>query len=98
MTTTEAPMMQGVQNPEIMFRSAPLPATMRFRLLELGYAPHAAKLLVSGLPIVYSQGGLVVEYPEGRRIQVRRHEVYDASGAFQRYRYEIVRELPAAAR
>lgn len=54
---TASPMMQGVQNPEIMYRSDPLPEAMRPRLRDLSYAPHAAELLMKGLPIVYSEGG-----------------------------------------
>lgn len=99
--TTSRPrnaMMQGVQNPEIMYRSDPLPEAMRTRLHALGYAPHAADLLIKGLPIVYSEDGLVVEYPEGHRIRVQRHEVYDHLGEFQRYRYVITEHLPPAPR
>ena len=99
--TTSRPrnaMMQGVQNPEIMYRSDLLPEAMRTRLQVLGYAPHATELLMKGLPIVYSEDGLVVEYPEGHRIRVERHEVYDLAGEFQRYRYEITEHLPPAPR
>lgn len=99
--TTSRPrdaMMQGVQNPEIMYRSDPLPEVMRARLQALGYAPHVTELLMKGLPIVYSEDGLVVEYPEGHRIRVQRHEVYDHVGEFQRYRYEITEHLPPAPR
>lgn len=85
-----APMMQGVQNPEIMYRSDPLPEHTRTRLRALGYAPHATELLMKGLPIVYSEGGLIVEYPSGKRVKVQRHKEYDAGGEFRRYRYEIV--------
>ena len=95
---TTAPMMQGVQNSEIMYRSDPLPQAMRPRLRELGYAPHATELLMKGLPIVYSENGLVVEYPTGKRIQVQRHKEYDAGGEFRRYRYEVVQDLPPARR
>ena len=98
MITQTAPMMQGVQNPDMMYRSAPPPAELRPRLLALGYAPEAVRLLMDGLPIVYEEGGLVVEYPAGNRIQVRRSKVYDASGEFQRYAYQLVRTLPAAPR
>jgi len=98
MTTLKNPMMQGVQNPEIMYRSAPLPGEMQARLRELGYAPHATKLLMDGLPIVYSEGGLVVEYPDGRRIKVKRHKQYDEQGEFQRYRYEVIEHLAPAIR
>lgn len=99
--TTSRPrnaMMQGVQNPEIMYRSDPLPDAMRARLQASGYAPHATELLMKGLPIVYSEEGLVVEYPDGQRIRVRRHEVYDAAGEFQRYRYEVTEQLSPARR
>ena len=99
--TTSRPqnaMMQGVQNPEIMYLSDPLPDTMRARLQASGYAPHATELLMKGLPIVYSEDGLVVEYPDGQRIRVRRHEVYDAVGEFERYRYEVTEHLLPALR
>lgn len=89
------PMMQGVQHPEIMYRSAPLPEPMRARLRELGYAPVATELLMEGLPIV--EGG-VVEYPDGRRIRVQQDKVYDPQGEFQRSRYRVVEELPSAER
>ena len=91
-------MMQGVQNPEIIYRGPALPETMRARLRELGYAPVAADLLMKGLPIVYSEGGLIVEYPGGQRIRVERHDVLDAEGIFQRYRYEVMETLSPAAR
>ena len=91
-------MMQGVQNPDIIYRSEPLPEFMRARLWALGYAPHATELLMKGLPIVYSEDGLVVEYPSGKRIRVQRHDVYDASGEFTRYRYEITDHLAPEAR
>jgi len=92
------PMMQGVQNPEIMYRSDPLPEEMRARLRELGYAPEVTRLLMEGLPIVYSDHGTVVEYPDGRRIEVQQYKVYDDQGEFQRYRYRILGERPRAAR
>ncbi|BDP40819.1 hypothetical protein DAETH_07880 [Deinococcus aetherius] len=94
---TTAPMMQGVQNPKIMYRSDPLPDAMRERLRAPGYAPHATDLLMKRLPVVYSEGGLIVEYPNGRRIKVKRHKEYDEAGTFRRYRYEVVEELPPAA-
>lgn len=96
---TAQPMMQGVQNPELMFRSPALPEPLRARLLELGYAPGAVSLLMDGLPIVYTeQHHLVIEYPDGRRVQVERYNDYDGGGAFQRYRYRIIRRLAPAAR
>ena len=88
-------MMQGVQHPEIMYRSAPLPEPMRARLRELGYPPVATELLMDGLPIV--EGG-VVEYPDGRRIQVQQDKVYDPQGEFKRYRYRVVVEPAPAER
>lgn len=88
-------MMQGVQHPEIMSRSAPLPEPMRACLRELGYAPVATELLMEGLPIV--EGG-VVESPDRRRIRVRQDKVYDPQGEFQRSRYRVVEELPSAER
>jgi hypothetical protein len=45
-----------------------------------GYAPQATEPLMEGRPIVYSEGGLVVEYPDGHHLRVRRHERYDAQG------------------
>lgn len=92
-------MQQGVQNPELMYRSDALPAEMRVRLEQLGYAPHAAELLMSGLPLVYTDSGrLVVEYPGGRRLQVERFDEYDAAGSFVRYRYRVLQELHPARR
>jgi hypothetical protein len=55
-------------------------------------------LLMGGLPIVYSEDGLVVEYPTGQRVKVRRHKQYDAQGEFQRYWYQVVESLSPAAR
>lgn len=91
-------MMQGVQNPEIIYRSAALPEPMRERLRELGYAPFVTELLMNGLPIVYSEDGLVVEYPDGHRIHAERHDGLDDSGVFRWYRYEVVERLNPAAR
>jgi len=96
---TANPMMQEVQNPELMYRGPALPAGMRQRLLELGYAPHATSLLTSGLPLVYSEDdALVIEYPDGHRLQVERQSEYGPDGAFERYRYVVIRALPSAAR
>lgn len=91
-------MLLPVQNPEIMYRSEALPEDMRLRLRQLGYAPHVTELLMGGLPIVYSEDGLVVEYPTGQRVKVRRHKQYDAQGEFQRYWYQVVESLSPAAR
>lgn len=99
--STPFSMQQGVQNPELMYRSPALPGEMRPRLRELGYAPHATELLMQGLPIVYSQKPylLIVEYPDGRRLHVERRKVYDpSSGAFQRYQYDILETLEPAPR
>ena len=71
---------------------------MRPRLRELDYAPQATELLMNGLPIVYSEGGLVIEYPDGHRVRVRRHKRYDEQGAFQRYTYEVTEPQPSAPR
>ena len=47
MTTTRPrdAMMQPVQNPELMYRSDPLPAPMRLRLRALNYAHHVTEQL-----------------------------------------------------
>ena len=88
-----------VQNAHIMYRSEPLPETMRATLLLLNYAPHAAELLMAGLPITYAEHGQqVVEYPDGRRIAVKRRKVYDERGEFSRYEFDILGELAPAER
>lgn len=95
---TKNSMLLPVQNPELMYRSEALPEDMRPRLHQLGYAPHVTELLMGGLPIVYSEDGLVVEYPTGQRVKVKQHKQYDAQGEFQRYRYEVVESLSPAVR
>lgn len=96
---TAHPMMQEVQNPELMYQGPALLADMRERLLRLGYAPHATGLLMAGLPLVYSEDdALVIEYPDGHRLQVERLSDYEVDGTFRRYRYEVIRALPPAAR
>lgn len=88
-----------VQNPHTMFRGDPLPEAMRVKLMLLNYAPHVTDLLMQGLPITYGERGQqVVEYPSGRRIAVKRREVYDAEGEFQRFEFDILEELVPAAR
>lgn len=99
MSTAKDPMNAPVQNPHIMYRSDPLPEQMRDRLRELGYAPHLTELLMKGLPITYDrQGKTIVEYPDGRRIWVDYEKIYDDSGVFQRYQYNILGELEPAIR
>lgn len=91
--------MSGPNNPELIYLSPPLPEPMRERLRELGYAPEATRLLMLGVPISYSEDGvLVVEYPDGRRVAVERDEEFDEWGEFRRYRYRVLRELLRAAR
>ena len=95
----ENPMAAPVQNPHIIFRSAPLPEPMPARLRSLDYAPHVIELLMKGLPITYDQGGQqIVEYPDGRRIQVEYSKIYDAKGEFQCYFYTVAGELEPAGR
>ncbi|WP_424951367.1 hypothetical protein [Deinococcus sp.] len=99
--TPQFSVQQGVQNPNLIFRSPALPPEMRPRLLELGYAPHATELLMQGLPLVYSQMPyeLVVEYPSGLRVHVERYDELDPeTGDFRRYRYRLLTELPSAPR
>ena len=97
--TTKNPMMAPVQNPHIIYQSDPLPEQMRGRLRELGYAPHVTELLMKGLPITYNRGEMqIVEYPNGRRIQVDYNKIYDERGEFQRYQYNILGELEPAER
>ncbi len=68
-------------------------------LRQLGYSGERIRLLQLGLPVTYRAGGaLVVEYPDGRRVEVVRRDVHDERGQFQRYAYTIVRELPAQSR
>ena len=99
--STQFSMQQGVQNPELMYRSPALPPEMRPRLRELDYAPHATELLMQGLPIVYSRRPylLIVEYPDGRRLHVQRYDDLDPhTGAFRRYRYRVLAQLAPAPR
>lgn len=88
------------RNPEIMYRSAPLPEQLRETLTLSGRdTPEMVRLLMQGLPISYgSESVSVVEYPDGRRIQVRQHDEFDSAGRFLRFRFEIVVELEAADR
>jgi hypothetical protein len=96
---TARPMMQGVRNPELMFRSAALPEPMRARLLDFGYASQATELLMNGLPIVCAeQGQLVIEHLPGHRISVPRHSDYDQHRQFQRYPHTVMQVLPPATR
>lgn len=88
-----------VQNPHIVYQSEPLPEHMRDRLHKLRYAPHAAGLLMQGLPITYSRDGKqIVEYPDGRRIEVESRNIYDEDGVFIRYHFDILGELEPARR
>ena len=89
-------MMQVVQNPGISYRNPALPEAMRARLREPGSAPHITGLLMKGLPIVSFKGGLVVEYPDGHRICVKRNDALNDEWVFQHYRYEITLHLSPA--
>ena len=88
------------RNPEIIFRSDPLPEHLHETLTSSGrYTPEMVRLLMLGLPISYgSESVSVVEYPDGRRIQVRQHDESDDAGQFLRFRFEIVGELQPAGR
>ena len=87
-----------VRHPHIMYRSDPLPEAMRERLQALNYAPHVTDLLMQGLPITYGENGQqVVEYPDGRRIAVKRRKVYEGE-EFKRYEFDILGDLFPAER
>ena len=93
------------RNPEIIYRSAPLPEHLRVVLTASGrYTPEMVRLLMLRLlmlrlPISYGfESVSVVEYPDGRRIQVRQHDESDDAGQFLRFRFEIVGELQPAGR
>ena len=87
-------------NPRIIFRSAPLPEHLRAVLTLSGrYTPEMVRLLMLGLPVSYGfESVSVVEYPDGRRIQVRQHDELDDAGRFLRFRFEIVGDLETADR
>lgn len=88
-----------IQNLHIMYRSDPLPEYMRLRPLSLAYAPHVTSLLMHGLSITYGEEGKqVVEYPDGRKIEVRRRSGYDDDSVFERYHFDILGELTLARR
>ena len=91
-------MMQVMQNPEIIYRNPVPPEAMCVRLREPGFAPHITELLMKGLPIVSFKGGLVVEYPDGHRICVKRNDALDDEWVFQQYRCEIAMHLSPAFR
>ena len=88
------------RNPGIMYRSAPLPEHLRAVLASSGrYTPEMVRLLMLGLPVSSGTEAVsVVEYPDGRRIQVRQHNELDDAGQFLRFRFEIVGELEPAGR
>jgi len=88
------------RNPEIMYRSAPLPEQLREALTLSGrYTPEMVRLLMQGLPISYGAATVsVIEYPDARRIQVRQHEEFNDAGQFLRLRFEIIKELEPAIR
>ena len=88
------------RNPKIIFRSAPLPEELRAVLTSSGrYTPEMVRLLMLGLPISYgSESVSVVEYPDGRRIEVRQHDEFDDAGQLLRFRFEIVGEPEPAGR
>lgn len=83
-----------------MFRGAPLPEQLRAVLTSSGrYTPEMVRLLMLGLPVSYgSESASVVEYPDGRRIQVQQHNEFDDAGQFLRFRFEVVGELEPADR
>lgn len=91
-------MMQVVQNPEIIYRNPVPPEAMCVRLREPGFALHITELLMKGLPIVSFKGGLVVEYPDGHQICVKRNDALDDESVFQQYRYEIALHLSPVLR
>ena len=91
-------MMQVMQNPEIIYRNPVPPEAMCVRLREPGFAPHITELLMKGLPIVSFKGDLVVEYPDGHRICVKRNDALDDEWVFQQYRCEIAMHLSPAFR
>ena len=88
------------RNPEIIYRSAPLPEHLRVVLTSSArYTPEMVRLLMLGLPISYGfESVSVVEYPDGRRIQVRQHDESDDARQFLQFRFEIIRELQPAGR
>jgi hypothetical protein len=88
------------RNPEIIYRGAPMPDRLRETLTLSGrYNLEMVRLLMQGLPISYgSETVSVVEYPDGRRIQVQQHDEFDAAGQCLRLRFEIVRDLEPAHR
>ena len=92
-------MQASVANPELIYRSEGISETSAARLRALGYGEERIRLLRQGLPITYALGeARVLEYPSGRRVEVQRHKELSPEGVFVRYRYEIVRELPAQER
>ena len=89
----------GVMNPELMYRSEGISPDTAQRLQLAGYSPEVIRLLSEGLPITYlEQGAQVVEYPDGRRLEVERIKEYAADGTFVRYRFRVRHELSPALR
>ena len=87
-----------VRHSHIMYRSDPLPEAMRERLRGLNYAPHVTDLLMQGLPITYGENGQqVVEYPDGRRVAVKRRKVYEGEEV-RCYEFDILCDLERAER
>ena len=96
---TRNPMSAPVQNPHIMYRSEPLSVSSIATLKRLGYSSHSIELFLKGLPVIgIDNGEQTVEYPDGRRIVVQSKKSYNDQGKFERYEYQIVRELDPAPR
>lgn len=99
MTTSQYTMQSGVMNPELMYRSQGISPDTAERLRLAGYSPEVIRLLTGGLPITYPEHGMqVIEYPDGRRLEVERHKEYTPDGTFLRYFFRVLRELSAAPR
>ena len=67
------------RNPKIIFCGDPLPEELRAVLTSSGrYTPEMVRLLMLGLPVSSgTETASVIEYPDGRRIQVRQHNEFD---------------------
>jgi hypothetical protein len=92
-------MQSGVMNPELIYRSEGLSPEVAERLRQAGYSSEEVRLLSEGLPITYPEDGAqVVEYPDGRRLEVERVKEYADDGTFVRYRFRVLHECPPAPR
>ncbi len=99
MSAARYTMQSGVMNPELIYRSEGVPPDVAERLRLAGYTPEEVRLLSEGLPITYPEGGAqVVEYPDGRRLEVQRVKEYAEDGTFVRYRFRVLHERPPAPR